>query len=405
MGRATVSDVPGPNLDAITERDLRDDERLKTLYVEAVRRGFWTNNARDALEFFCLAEKALQEDTQQTPGKLFYALIKQKNREFVSQDIENRALLRLLSHERQVLVDRAARGSTLLPAPMPKDVQETLFGRDVGYHHGIMAQCFLPQKPLPVGTTRYVTSHGRASMAVRAGILADPKAPNTFVECTVPFGSRARLIVPYIIGYAVVRKSPVVDLGRSLRRFLAALGVPYSGQNGRMITEQVRNIAAAEFVLGEWSEEVQRTRKASVAKEISFWVERDPEEQKTLWTPKMVLSDEFYQAIQTRRVPIDMRHLVQLARSPRRMDLYTWLAYRLPSLSPRTPTSIPIRYLQPIFAPDITPAHARLFKSRLLGDLEAIKTVYPGFNIDVEGNMVRLRYSAPPVPANVARLA
>ena len=59
------------------------------------------------------------------------------------------------------------------------------------------------------------------------------------------------LIVPYIIGYTVVRKSPVVDLGRSLRRFLAALGVPYSGQNGRMITEQVRNIAAAEFVLGE----------------------------------------------------------------------------------------------------------------------------------------------------------
>ena len=39
-----------------------------------------------------------------------------------------------------------------------------------------MTQCFLPQKPLPAGTTRYVTSHGRASMAVRAGILADPKS-------------------------------------------------------------------------------------------------------------------------------------------------------------------------------------------------------------------------------------
>ena len=79
-----MSDTQEPDLDAITQHDLRDDERLKTLYVEAVRRGFWRNNTRDALEFFCLAEKALHDDAQQTPGKLFYALIKQKSREFVT---------------------------------------------------------------------------------------------------------------------------------------------------------------------------------------------------------------------------------------------------------------------------------------------------------------------------------
>ena len=87
------------------------------------------------------------------------------------------------------------------------------------------------------------------------------------------------------------------------------------------------------------------------------------------------------------------------------MDLYTWLAYRLPALPPRAPANVPIRYLQPIFGPDITPAHVRLFKSRLVGDLRAIKAVYPGFNVAVEGNTVKLRYSPPPVPANVARLA
>ena len=135
------------------------------------------NNARDALEFFCLAEKALRDDSQQTPGKLFYALIKQKSREFVTQEIENRALLRLPSHERQALVDRAARSSAL-PAPVPKDVQETLFGRDVGYHHGIMAQCFLPQKPPPpssnskgsrVESTTGAVALGRWGVAVAGG--------------------------------------------------------------------------------------------------------------------------------------------------------------------------------------------------------------------------------------------
>ena len=59
-----MSDVQASNLDAITERDLRDDERLKTLYVQAIRRGIWANNSQDEPEFYCLAEKALHDDSR-----------------------------------------------------------------------------------------------------------------------------------------------------------------------------------------------------------------------------------------------------------------------------------------------------------------------------------------------------
>ena len=202
-----------PDFDNINAADLSDDDRLKALYLEAVRRKFWPNNVRAVLEFFCFAEKALHDDKQGTPGKLFYALIKRKNAAFITQESESRALLRISSTARQELVD-AAGGLNGLPAPTPDEVQETLFGRDLGYYHGIMMQCFLPQKPLADGKTRYVTSHGRASMAVQDGILADPDKQNTFMECAVPFGYKARLILPYIIGYAVIRNTPEVDLGR-----------------------------------------------------------------------------------------------------------------------------------------------------------------------------------------------
>ena len=389
-----------PDFDNINAADLSDDDRLKALYLEAVRRKFWPNNVCAVLEFFCFAEKALHDDKQGTPGKLFYALIKRKNAAFITQESESRALLRISSTARQELVD-AAGGLNGLPAPTPDEVQETLFGRDLGYYHGIMMQCFLPQKPLADGKTRYVTSHGRASMAVQAGILADPDKQNTFMECAVPFGSKARLILPYIIGYAVIRNTPEVDLGRSLRHFMDSIGMPIGGYNGKELTKQVQNVAAADFILGEWQEEHSRTRKASVAKEVSFWLERRPD-QMTFWTPTMVLSDEFYKAIQTRRVPVDMNHLIQLTKSPRRMDLYCWFSYRLPRIRGRNRIPIPLRYLQPIFAPDITDPY--LFKQRFKNDLKAIAKVYRGFNLELKGDIRWLSKSPSPVPSKVVQL-
>ena len=112
----------------------------------------------------------------------------------------------------------------------------------------------------------------------------------------------------------------------------------------------------------------------------------------------MVLSDEFFEAIQTRRVPVDMEHLIKLAGSPRRMDLYCWLSYRLPTVSTDKGTSIPLRYLQPIFAPDMDAVNStRLFKHRLQADLKAIRQVYSGFNVSVHGDLLRLHNSTPPV--------
>ena len=55
-----------------------------------------------------------------------------------------------------------------------------------------------------------------------------------------------------------------------------------------------------------------------------------------------------------------------------------------------------LRDLRPIFAPDI---HSpKLFKQRLGQDLKAIAKVYRDFDIEIEGDLLLLRKSAPPVP-------
>ena len=138
----SLHDSSPPDFDRIAEHDLRDDARLRLLYIEAVRRRYWPNSPQAALEFICYAEKALLDDTFDTPGKLFYALVKRKDGATVSQATENRAMQRFPSHLRQELVEAATTAAAPERAPEARgssgDVEEALVGRDIGYAHAVM---------------------------------------------------------------------------------------------------------------------------------------------------------------------------------------------------------------------------------------------------------------------------
>ena len=389
-----------PHFDNITGSDLSDDDRLRLLYLEAVRRKFWPNTARDVLEFWCLAEKALNDDKHGTPGKLFYSLVKAKAPRFVTDTHERRAMARIHSADRQALVDQAGKADRP-PTPSSDEIENTLVGRDVGFYHAIMMQCFLPQKALPNGRREWQVRHGRASMLVEAGRVVIPEKPHEFRHCDVPAGTKPRLILAYILGYAVSRKTRVIDMGKSLRRFMKNIGMPVTGRNGKILAREVENVAAANFYLGTWSEEGSTTRFARVANELSFWIERN-NDQLSIWRPEMVLSAEFYDAIQHHRVPVDISHLLQLSKSPRRMDLYCWLSYRLPRINSNNPIPVALRHLQPIFAPDIVDPY--LFKQRIKGDLKAISKVYDGFNVQLQKDALWLVNSPPPVPEKLVYL-
>ena len=263
-------------------------------------------------------------------------------------------------------------------------------------------QCFLPQKRMPEGKITFQSVHGRCSLLIRAGLLADSNKAHRFIQCDVPFGAKARIIMPYIVGYAVQHNTRTIDMGRSLRRFMERVRMPIGGRNARVITEQVNNIAAAEIMLGEWGEQRVTTKYRRIAHEISFWLERK-DGQLSFWQPEMELSHEFFEAIQARRVPVDMEHLIRLAGSPRRMDLYCWLSYRLPTVQAGERVAVPLGYLQPLFAPDLTThGGARLFKHRLRTDLEAIAKVYRHFNANVHDNTLVMQKSAPPIKPRTA---
>ena len=416
---------------SISEVDLRSDERLGVLFVEAVRRGWWPGSNADVLEFWSLAEKALQDDTHGTPGKLFHALVRDKAVEMVTDGQERRAQRRMPSEAREALAVRAreARGvgrAAARPGPGEADLvdmarvaarpseaemalpvfsestEAAVFGApSVGYQHSVMMMCFLPQKRPSAGERKYVVRHGKAALQVTAGDLANPEELGEFKQCGLPFGSRARVILPYINAFAVRGRTREVDLGRSLREFLTRIGMTVDGRRAREVTEQVEAIAAAEILLGVWHEDRVMTKRGRVADGVSFWIEKD-EDQKTLWQPAMWLSQEYYDVLVERPVPVDMGHLMKLTRSPRRMDLYSWLSYRATAIDRGREVKIKLEDLRPVFAPDI--ALGREFKRRLGEDLKAIGDVYRGFDVAIEGDMLVLKRSPPPVARAEAQL-
>ena len=203
MGGANIAEGKA-SLAAVESVDLQDDDRLADLYVEAVRCKWWPAGNKAVLDFWCLAEKALQDDKYGTPGRLFHSLIKSKELGRVTDGQEQRAQRRMPSEAREALVQRASAAHAPRPSvpvvgkPLDREHNEelvaTVWGgvvESVVYHHSVMMMCFLPQKCLPMTQREYVIRHGHAALRIEAGTLIDPAQVGRFTTLPVPFGSRA----------------------------------------------------------------------------------------------------------------------------------------------------------------------------------------------------------------------
>ncbi len=66
-----------------------------------------------------------------------------------------------------------------------------------------------------------------------------------------------------------------------------------------------------------------------VAPDGELWWDPKQPEQGTLWGSWIELGEKFYDAIIASPVPLDMRALRALKRSPLALDLYAWAAYKV----------------------------------------------------------------------------
>ena len=411
-----------PNFDRIVADDLIDNDRLVELYVQAVRRRLWGSTDRDFIEFVNRASKALHDDSQKTPEKLFRWLIEHPSHDNVSQACENHTLARFNSAARyEALAKARPRQMSPVAQAAEKAAKAATDEHPIGYLPGVFVQhCLFPQKRLPQDRSRWTVRTKAKVIEIVAGSYSLPGLSGQGFE--VPYGIAPRLLLPYIAGQAVRGRRNVI-LGKKMRQFLRNLGISTNSNNYRTILQQFINLATCQIVFstvadrdknqqGAWVETdvYGITRKFRYQQPLSVFIDSTASgtvetaagyglryqefmEGKTRFT----LSRDFYDFVRTRPTPVRYQHLLEFVKSPRRMDLYVWLSHRTYGISPRG-IKISLDALRRQFAPDIAPTSHRYFRQCLRYDLDAILAVHPGFKVQLTRDALLLFDSEPPVP-------
>jgi len=213
----------------------------------------------------------------------------------------------------------------------------------------------------------------------------------------LPYGSYPRLLLTWLTTEVVRTKSPEIHLGVTPNELARKLGLStISGPRGTAprLQEQLRRLLSMRL---DWKTSLGLAPRSSgsacaTAGGTAWWKPlRQLLSSRPTWRSQIVLSQDFFEEITRSAVPVDLRAIRQLQRSPLAIDLYVWLTYRMSYL--RRPTLIPWQSLEAQFGADY--ARPRDFRRRVSKLLEAVLSTYPTVRISLTDTGLRL-YPSPP---------
>lgn len=263
----------------------------------------------------------------------------------------------------------------------------------IGYMARALVQATMPHKK--VEGNEFSRRNGSFSMTIIA-----PSAIG------LPYGSYPRLLLSWLTTEAVRTKSPHLELGPTLSGFMAELGlIPAGGRWGTIhrLRDQINRLFCSS-VSASYNEQFTDIGAGfRLTKKYKLWWDPKTPDQAVLWKSFVDLSGDFFEEIVNNPVPVDMRALKALKRSPMALDIYCWLTYRLSYL--KKPTLIPWEALQMQFGADYaTEGQGRRdFKRAFLKHLSSVHVLYPEANLDGKPSGLLLKPSKPHVPMLPAR--
>lgn len=178
----------------------------------------------------------------------------------------------------------------------------------------------------------WMRRNGNVTLAIQPGINLE-----TGRSYGYPYGIIPRLLLFWMTTEAIRRKSRRLELGSSLNGFLTQLGLSgYTGRGKRgdakRLRDQMERLFRSRFSLERVAADDEQTRKRWLDMQVApqgelWWSVRAPD-QGALWGSWIELGELFYTALTSAPVPVDMRALRALKRSPLALDLYAWLTFQ-----------------------------------------------------------------------------
>ena len=270
------------------------------------------------------------------------------------------------------------------------EAEEAKKAGKLGYMARALVQATLPHSK--VNGSEFKRTNG----AFRLTILADS-------EIGLPYGNIPRLLIAWISTEAVKTKKRELILGNTLSEFMRQLGlVPTGGRRGTItrFKDQVKRLLASSISCTyddgtNWA--IKNVRPVTNA---NLWWELKNPNQASIFESTLVLSEEFFNEIISNPIPIDMRALKTIKRSPMAIDIYCWLTYRVSYL--KKTSYIPWKGLQVQFGADYD--RNRDFKKYFLSQLKIVTTVYQEIKFDINDANLILKPSKPHIPLSITTL-
>ncbi len=259
----------------------------------------------------------------------------------------------------------------------------------VGFLYSGFAQAALPHKKLAddavwqIQTERVMRLVEPGRRAVRDGVP---------VPIGVPYGSKARLIMLYLMGRALETNCREVELGRSMRAWLERMGIPQGGKSIADVREQAERISRCRL-----SFQVQQGGRTGLVNQnivdSALFLDADDPAQGSLFLEHAKLSESFFEQLRRHPVPLEEAAIRSINGHSMALDLYCWLAYRLHVLPGARTVSW--KALKSQFGTGFS--RMDHFRPTFKDNLSLAMAVYPDAAVDVTDKGLTLQPSRPPV--------
>lgn len=250
--------------------------------------------------------------------------------------------------------------------------QEAKEAGQLGYIGRVHTQATIPHSNWdPV--TEYERQNGNFHLYVKAS-----------QSIGLPYGTLPRLLLIWMSTEVVFTAEPRLELGKNMTKFFDRLGLPVTGGKRGYIPAMKKQMIRLFNCFIQYrysSEERDATTLFAIQDYDVWWLKPEQSLQDDLFPSYIKLTDRFFEDLFNHSIPIDLRAIAFLRKSPLALDLYTWLTHRYSYL--RRQTEIPWEALAVQFGADYK--QTKVFKFKVKRALGEVKKIYPQANFDPEG--------------------
>ena len=222
----------------------------------------------------------------------------------------------------------------------------------------------------------------------------------------VPYGSLPRLVLIHIMTEAVRTKSRRITLGYTFTDWMRRMGfrtISYGPRgSATLIKDQLDRLLACEWMI-RWDHATDQGDHEFGIKEIKLTNEYVGTDRRNGgFLREILMTEGFFEHLRDHAVPLNETAIRQIRDSATALDLYTWLAYRLPRLNSKRPVTLSWQQLATHFGND--GRHIRKFRQTVRDAWERqVSAVYPEARADFDTTVIRLHASPPPLKQTLVR--